>query len=147
MFNPTSCGVKSHLGYNLPRHWRLSISRVQWTIVLMYFPSSQDRKWLGLQPDVPTRQYNGGGHWAASQSHTTRSAKPRIQVDPPGSRLTPNPASGKTDATLQLATMGFLPRATATSVELAASGEMKGLSLGLPEFIIPINSPLSPRYF
>ena len=76
-------------------------------------------KWLGLQLDVPTRQCNGRS-WAGSHTDpsTTKSLKPRIQVDLPVSRLT--------DATLPLAAVGFPPRETAASVGLAVSAEVKG---------------------
>lgn len=98
----------------------LSTFRVHWTTVLIYFPSSKDGKWLGLQLDVPTRQCNGRSHWAGihTDPSTTKSLKPRIEVDLPGSRLT--------DAALSVAAMGFLSRETAASVGLAISAEVKG---------------------
>lgn len=47
-------------------------------------------------------------------------------MDPTGSRLTLHWASGRTDAPIHLAIMGFLLRKTVASVGLTASGEMKG---------------------
>ena len=81
MSNATSLGVKLFRLQTPKRLCVLSISRFQWTTVLMYFPSSKDGKPVGLRLNAPTKQYNGGRRCAGSR----RDLPP--QGDLPGSRL------------------------------------------------------------
>lgn len=68
-------------------------------------------------------------------------------MDPPGSRLAPHRASGRMDAPIHLATMGFLLRKIAASVGLIASREMKACFIRVAIAYYPISLPQSPRHF
>lgn len=129
MFNSTSSGVKLFRWQFSKRLCLLSISRVQWTVCIDLF-SLIKKKREGLAFNLTILQDYA---MVEATGLEVKQVPPPLGLCSPESEWIlqapgwhPTQASGRTDATLQLAITGFPPRETAASVRLVTSEKLKG---------------------